>query len=301
MTKGAMTRRGRKPVQDELTGDLFASLPETGGEPEVVLPADVAGMLALLARWHEDGWLRRIDLELAHFLAEGTEPSPALPPVLLAAALCSWQLGRGHVCLDLQAVLEQPMPVLSIPVAPWLQTLTLADWQAACVACPSLVAQPLAMGPADEMSADGARTTPLVLVQQRLYLRRFWQYEQDVQQGIRQRLMLPGLSEEEEPRLQEALVVLFSGPGSAGVEHAAHAITRSVHMAGMPTAGVVGDAAAEPGHRADWQRIACALAARRRFGLITGGPGTGKTTTVIRLLALLQWLALAGQGQFLRI
>ena len=131
-----MTRRGRKPVHDELTGDLFASLPETEGEPDVVLPTDVAGMLALLARWHEEGWLRRIDLELAHFLAEGAEPSPALPPVLLAAALCSWQLGRGHVCLDLQAVLEQPMPVLSIPVEPWLQTLTLADWQAACVACP---------------------------------------------------------------------------------------------------------------------------------------------------------------------
>ena len=107
-------------MQDELTGNLFASLPETGGEPEVLLPTDVAGMLALLARWHEEGWLRRIDLELAHFLAEGAEPSPALPPVLLAAALCSWQLGRGHVCLDLRAVLEQPMLVLSIPVEPWL-------------------------------------------------------------------------------------------------------------------------------------------------------------------------------------
>ena len=126
-----MTRRGRKPVQDELTGDLFAAMPETGGKPDVALPTDVPGMLALLARWHEEGWLRRIDLELAHFLAERAEPSPALPPVLLAAALCSWQLGRGHVCLDLQAVLEQPMQVLSIPVGPWLQTLTLADWQAA--------------------------------------------------------------------------------------------------------------------------------------------------------------------------
>jgi exodeoxyribonuclease V alpha subunit len=30
------------------------------------------------------------------------------------------------------------------------------------------------------------------------------------------------------------------------------------------------------------------LAARKRFTLITGGPGTGKTTTVVRLLALLQ-------------
>ena len=285
-------------MQDELTGDLFASMPE---KEDVALPTDVPGMLALLARWHEDVWLRRIDLELAHFLAEGAEPSPALPPVLLAAALCSWQLGLGHVCLDLQAVLEQPMQVLSIPVGPWLQTLTLADWQAACVACPSLVAQPLATGSTDEASADDARTTPLVLVQQRLYLRRFWQYEQDVQQGIRQRLMLPGLSEEEEHRLQEALVVLFGGPGRAGAEHAAHAATRSMHMTGMQAEKDVGDAAAEPGRRADWQRISCALAARRRFGLITGGPGTGKTTTVIRLLALLQWLALAGQGQFLRI
>ncbi|MFC2523819.1 MAG: exodeoxyribonuclease V subunit alpha, partial [Lautropia mirabilis] len=266
----------------------------------MALPTDAAGMLALLARWHEDGWLRRIDLELAHFLAEGAEPSPALPPVLLAAALCSWQLGRGHVCLDLQAALEQPMQVLSIPVEPWLKTLTLEDWQAACVTCPSLVAQPLVTGSTDEASADGARTTPLVLVQHRLYLRRFWQYEQDVQQGIRQRLALPGLSEEEEHRLQEALVVLFGGPGRAGADNAANTASLA-DVAGMQAEKAVGDATAEPGRRADWQRIACALAARRRFGLITGGPGTGKTTTVIRLLALLQWLALAGQGQFLRI
>jgi exodeoxyribonuclease V alpha subunit len=38
----------------------------------------------------------------------------------------------------------------------------------------------------------------------------------------------------------------------------------------------------------DWQKVACALAARGRITLITGGPGTGKTTTVVRLLALLQ-------------
>src|SRR5690606_8072435 len=38
----------------------------------------------------------------------------------------------------------------------------------------------------------------------------------------------------------------------------------------------------------DWQKLACALAAASGFTLITGGPGTGKTTTVVRLLALLQ-------------
>ncbi|TMO49005.1 exodeoxyribonuclease V subunit alpha [Pseudoalteromonas ruthenica] len=40
----------------------------------------------------------------------------------------------------------------------------------------------------------------------------------------------------------------------------------------------------------DWQKVACALAATSKFCVITGGPGTGKTTTVTRLLAILQSL-----------
>ncbi|MEX1198403.1 MAG: exodeoxyribonuclease V subunit alpha [Pseudohongiellaceae bacterium] len=37
----------------------------------------------------------------------------------------------------------------------------------------------------------------------------------------------------------------------------------------------------------DWQTVAAVLAASRRFAVISGGPGTGKTTTVIRVLRLL--------------
>lgn len=37
----------------------------------------------------------------------------------------------------------------------------------------------------------------------------------------------------------------------------------------------------------DWQRLAAAQAVRRRLTVISGGPGTGKTTTVVRLLAAL--------------
>ena len=37
----------------------------------------------------------------------------------------------------------------------------------------------------------------------------------------------------------------------------------------------------------DWQRLAAAQAVRKRVAVISGGPGTGKTTTVVRLLAAL--------------
>lgn len=93
--------------------------------------------------------------------------------------------------------------------------------------------------------------SPLVLEGSRLYLRRSWQAEQRIRAAVAQRLALPGTP----PADLAATLELLFGPAGATT---------------------------------DWQRIACALAARSHFTLITGGPGTGKTTTVVRLLALLQ-------------
>jgi exodeoxyribonuclease V alpha subunit len=45
--------------------------------------------------------------------------------------------------------------------------------------------------------------------------------------------------------------------------------------------------AARLGDGVDWQKVAAALALRRRLTVISGGPGTGKTTTVVNLLACL--------------
>ncbi len=95
--------------------------------------------------------------------------------------------------------------------------------------------------------------SPLVLDGQRLYLRRNWAAEQAIRAAIDARMCQPDTVAEDLPA---TLNLLFA---------------RRLDEA-------------EP----DWQKVACALAARRRLTLITGGPGTGKTTTVVRLLALLQ-------------
>ncbi|WP_233869876.1 exodeoxyribonuclease V subunit alpha [Paraburkholderia adhaesiva] len=271
-----MTRRRTKDTIG-VTGDLFAQLEIDAAAEDTPRRAvsevsetreSTTRMLALLDRWVERGWLRALDAAFARFL--WTEAREATPLLLLAAALASHQLGRGHVCLDLAATLDDPAFALSLPPdgppspdaepaqppAEILAGVTLAQWRAALDA-PGLV-------------STGAGNTPLVLAGTRLYLRRYWQYEQDVRAAIVRRLARSAEFEAALPpgAARPALDALFPARGA---------------QAGEPL-------------RADWQKLACALAARSAFGIVTGGPGTGKTTTVVKLLALLQTLALAQGG-----
>jgi len=234
--------------------------------------AERAEMRLLLRQWRERQWLRPLDVAFADFLWH--EVPDASPWLILAAALASHQLGRGHACLDLAATLAAPAQALSLPPAgderlpaagpslrpeEVLSGLSLVAWRDA-------LAHPL-------LVAGGSGTTPLVLADGRLYLRRYWQYEQDVRVAIERRLA-------GSPQLRAAL------PAAA---------LRAMLAALFPPAA---------GERADWQKLACALAAGRAFSIITGGPGSGKTTTVLRLVALLQALAFAAAdaaaGQALR-
>jgi len=93
---------------------------------------------------------------------------------------------------------------------------------------------------------------PLVLSADRLYLRRYWRDELRVATQVHQRLR------------QET---------SVGAQAAAAVLSQLF--------------APQNGDAVDWQRLAAALALRGRLTILTGGPGTGKTYTAARLLALL--------------
>jgi len=95
---------------------------------------------------------------------------------------------------------------------------------------------------------------PLVLDNgNRIYLYRYWQYERDLARILLEKGGTPG-DEIDEPLLREGIGRLF--PGNAG-----------------------------PG--TDWQKVATLAAVRKRFCVISGGPGTGKTSTVVKIIALL--------------
>ncbi|WP_262217858.1 AAA family ATPase, partial [Escherichia coli] len=53
------------------------------------------------------------------------------------------------------------------------------------------------------------------------------------------------------------------------------------------------DALFPPTDEVNWQKVAAAVALTRRISVISGGPGTGKTTTVAKLLAALIPMAAA--------
>jgi len=112
---------------------------------------------------------------------------------------------------------------------------------------------------ASSLVADGADRPsgrPLRLANGLLYLERYWQQEELVRVQL-QRRFAASAPEIDQFRLSAALLRMFDHEGLA------------------------------PGE-SDRQQLAAAVSALGRVTVLAGGPGTGKTTTVARLLALLR-------------
>ena len=183
--------------------------------------------------------IRPLDLQFARFILTEEQRDQAVADnpeqLALLAALVSWQLGRGEVCLPLAGV-----------------TTLFDNWPTTLRTRTELLLQELSASWVLNYAviSDGAEEAPLVYSNGRLYLYRYWHYETAVAQTI---LTLAAPVQTDRNAIRAGLKRLFDAP-------------------------VAGET--------DWQQVAVAVALSRRFSVISGGPGTGKTTTVARLLSL---------------
>jgi exodeoxyribonuclease V alpha subunit len=170
--------------------------------------------------------------------------------VLLAIALAVRAPRLGHVCIELATAATSVVPEGDVDVSagelPWPER---TGW------LEIVRSSPLVTAP-EAMASDAA----LVIAGPRLYLERYWRYEERVVRELTDR----------------------SAREVAGVDDGA--IADGLDRLLPRTAD---------GERPDRQRLAAATAVLRHLTVIAGGPGTGKTTTVAAVLALLHEQAAA--------
>ncbi|MEW8625663.1 MAG: exodeoxyribonuclease V subunit alpha [Candidatus Thiodiazotropha sp.] len=191
---------------------------------------------AQLKRLREHNLLEDLDCHMARFLMQ--EADQLSPQLALAIALTCRATDEGHVCLDLQ---QHAGRALLPGIDKNVKTPPADAWRTALLSS-GVVGRP------------GERQ-PLVLDERnRLYLHRYWDYEQ---------------------RLAEALLQRASDHSKP--------VDRAQLSAGLKQLFQTTEAATT-----DWQQVAAANVLLSNLTVISGGPGTGKTSTVVRILGLLR-------------
>ncbi len=198
-------------------------------------------------RLTEAGELRRLSGAFARFV---DSLGPVAPPVLLAALVLSELEGRGHSCLQVVDMAGDPAGLLGWTREQWQGLAsTVAPLPKNAKAWAAQLAACEQVWQVEEFDYGA----PLVFDGERLYLRRYWRDETVVADSIRARAL--ATRPVDSNRVRTWLDLLFA--------------TQRAQQ------------------KPDWQKLACAVALRGSVAIITGGPGTGKTYTVARLLALL--------------
>jgi len=181
--------------------------------------------------------LAEIDWHLAEFFSRLAKTRDN--NFFLTVALLSRYQRSGHLCLELEALAAKPLSHILETPDEIATCPALKDWHNV------LTASGLVGDPGEEK--------PLVLDQHhRLYLQRYWQYENELTQQILTRAQ-SDIKDIKLNKLQKYLENFFPNPKQ------------------LP----------------DWQKLAAITALHKRLLIISGGPGTGKTTTVANILALL--------------
>ena len=197
-------------------------------------------IVAEIGRARAAGAIRDLDYYLAvHLLALAPQPSAELALAITAVSRAN---GDGDVCLDLRAIAGTR--VLADGASP--------EWHG--IAAPALAQWTATLRDSGIVGVPG-EVQPLILdAAGRLYLAKYFDFEQAIAAGLRQRLAFR--DDVDLGRLATLLGRYFPATPAT-----------------------------------DGQKLAAALAVLRSLAVISGGPGTGKTHTVARILALLVELA----------
>jgi exodeoxyribonuclease V alpha subunit len=197
------------------------------------------------------GVFRAIDCQWIEQLAQHAGENDH--SVWMAGALCSAYLGAGHICIDLATLWQMPPEGMSVDEL--RNALAAGGVNSVQAWCDALHASCLVA------TAPDMAERPMVLVGKRLYLYRYYQYEQQVLNYFKKQFDVAPFDVD---------------------------------------AGLLAQLFPETSETVNWQKVSVANAASLPFSVISGGPGTGKTTTVTKLLALLVAQSFS-QGKPLRI
>jgi exodeoxyribonuclease V alpha subunit len=185
----------------------------------------------------ETGYLSEIDVHFGKFItALDKNDNPA---IFIAAALVSRATGDGDGFLDLNSIFRKSI-LSDIIGTENLQSSQRSEWLKA-------------LNQSRVVGAPG-EVCPLILDDKnRLYLYRYWDYEQRLSSLIKSRIQedVQGI---DKFILKNSLNRLFPDNGT---------------------------------NEFNWYKVAGVIAAFKKFCVITGGPGTGKTFTTAKILALL--------------
>ena len=184
----------------------------------------------------------------------------------------SASLRDGHSCLPLDAVANKRLFVGELSQVPF----GLAEQEQPAINNGFLFESTMVLTALlEQLPLDEDAQQPIVFNNGRLYLRRYYQFEQELKQAVAARRtikLMPELQAQEQVKLIENIIAqLF--PDSVNSDSDA-SITEDI----------------------DWQALAVANAINKDFAIIAGGPGTGKTYTVTKLLAALLMLSLNTKG-----
>lgn len=243
-----------------------------------------------------------VELALAHGLAErlgrlarlrGTQAS-AVYWLERAAYAVSRATAEGHVCVSLSSLDRPGLPHDREEGAAGLNQPARGR---ASASLPNLRAVLLATGLVCDGHGADAALAPLVLdADDRLYLARYFAYERQLAQALLLRSpvlreLRPG-ARDHAGRSSDGNAQ--DGEGPDGLDAAA--VAQLAAWFGNARHGE-----SDQVDLIDWQRVAAALALSGRLTVISGGPGTGKTSTVVAILASLLTQAAAQQQPLPRI